>query len=216
MAARDDVERVKLPSQSKKLKLRQLGVYALILCFLQETWSKSVQLVADTAPADAGEPFVAVNIPSYSNILVDGLRYGAYDTHRGRNSCYAYIDGRVPVRITHIFHVRHSRRDRSLAALECTCAVVQRFVYDEDIPDMPWATRATDLGINTWRAESLAAPEVVEVNRFSGHFALAVVPHREQELWVTMSLCHDTQEPDILDDAEEPGEAPERLEAAAG
>ncbi|KAH9834853.1 uncharacterized protein C8Q71DRAFT_710648 [Rhodofomes roseus] len=190
MVARDTGERLKLPQQSRKVKLVDLGIYGLVLRFLQHTWGDVVHLVPATAPVDAGEPFVATNIPTYSHILVDGLRYGAYTMHRGRTSCYGYIDGRCPVRIVHLLTIKHQRRDRALAPLEITCAVVQRFFADENMPVMPWSMRSTDLGIATWHVDRFAAAEIVQVTRFSGHFALAEVPYQDHKFWVTMSLCH--------------------------
>ncbi|KAH9839027.1 uncharacterized protein C8Q71DRAFT_893893 [Rhodofomes roseus] len=199
MAATESPERVQHPKHPRKLKLRQVGIYGLILQFLKTTWGHIVQLAPDTAPVDAGEPFVASHVPFYSHILVDGIRYGVHNMRSGQGYCYAYFDGRIPARISHLLRVTHIRRDPALPSLETTCAVVQRFVSDDDIPVMPWAMRATDLGIATWSSDVLAAPEVIEVSRFSGQFALATVRHGEHSYWVTMSLCHDTQEPDLLD-----------------
>lgn len=82
---------------------------------------------------------------------------------------------------------------------------------------MDMDTRATDLGIDTWRAGHLGPLQVVDVRQFCGHFALAFAPSRHGRVWVTMSLCHvrdtpvsrtmhlnlcleqDSQEPDRVD-----------------
>lgn len=131
----------KFPHHFRKVSLRQLGLYGLVLRYFQHLWSEEVQLVADTASVDSGEPFVAVAIKSYSHVHVHGLRYGSFHTHRGKGSSYAYIDGRQPVRINYILYVEHIRRDHMLPQLEHACAIVQRFVRDDSIPEMPWELR---------------------------------------------------------------------------
>ncbi|KAH9941394.1 hypothetical protein B0H21DRAFT_824475 [Amylocystis lapponica] len=89
-----------------------------------------------------------------------------------------------------------------MPTLYADCAVVQRFMEGPEIPELPWSLRATDLGIATWHADQLADAEVVEVCCLSGQFALATISKDAMRLWVTISLDHDTQEPDILDDIE--------------
>ncbi|OBZ75252.1 hypothetical protein A0H81_04647 [Grifola frondosa] len=96
----------------------------------------------------------------------------------------------------------HSRNDPSMRPLETTCAVVRPFVADNYLPVMPWDLRSIDLGIDVWYSECLGARTIVDVRAFSGHFALATVDYRELKLWVSMSLCHNTQEPDRLDSEE--------------
>ncbi|KAJ3014376.1 hypothetical protein NUW54_g1323 [Trametes sanguinea] len=65
------------------------------------------------------------------------------------------------------------------------------------------SSRAADLGIDTWRARRLGEPQVLNTAQLSGHFALPSIEHRGRVLWVTMSLCWDSQEPDTVDDVQE-------------
>lgn len=58
---------------------------------------------------------------------------------------------------------------------------------------------ASDLGIATWKADTYQHLEVIPVTLFSGHFALARIKVRRKHYWVTVSMVHDEQEPDIED-----------------
>ncbi|KAH9856062.1 hypothetical protein C2E23DRAFT_882194 [Lenzites betulinus] len=71
--------------------------------------------------------------------------------------------------------------------------------------NMPWVTRSTDLGIDVWKYGQLGPRQVVNVQQFSGHFALNKVSSPYGRLWVSMSLCHDSQEADRLDVLDEGG-----------
>ncbi|PCH36567.1 hypothetical protein WOLCODRAFT_20614 [Wolfiporia cocos MD-104 SS10] len=200
MMAHERGDRIQFPHYSKKINLRCVGIYGLILRHPQDLWSADVQLVPDSASVQDGEPFVALSTPSVSHVFVDGLRYGVSTSHRGIGCSYAYIDGRTPVRIDYLLRVEHFCRDPTLPPLRLDCAVVRRFVSDPSIPAMPWniwSVFATDLGISTWLAGRLSSPEVIDVCQFSGHFALATVHRNNHNLWITMSICHDSQEPDI-------------------
>ncbi|CDO76806.1 hypothetical protein BN946_scf185033.g3 [Trametes cinnabarina] len=63
--------------------------------------------------------------------------------------------------------------------------------------------RAADLGIDTWKARRLGDAQVINVTQFLGQFALATIEHRGRELWITMSLCRDSQEPDRVDEVQD-------------
>ena len=52
------------------------------------------------------------------------------------------------------------------------------------------AYRAADLGLDVWDAEGLGPPEIVALQDFSGHFVLHTIPYHQEEIRVTMSLCH--------------------------
>ncbi|OBZ73172.1 hypothetical protein A0H81_06975 [Grifola frondosa] len=171
MAADQSDALVQLPRYKKKVNLRTLGLYALVFTHLRSLWEPTTYLIPDTSMAPLGEPFIATNVLSYSH----------------------------PVQIDYVFHIIHSRKMPDAPALEMTCAIVRPFVVDEDVPEMPWNIRAVDLGLGVWHYGRLGAQIVVDVNAFSGHFALGSVMHCEMRLWVTMSLCHSTQEPDGLE-----------------
>lgn len=49
---------------------------------------------------------------------------------------------------------------------------------------------AVDLGIDTWQPHMLGPPIVINIRRFTGHFALAYVTLSRGRAWITMSLCH--------------------------
>ncbi|KAH9847644.1 hypothetical protein C2E23DRAFT_889746 [Lenzites betulinus] len=59
--------------------------------------------------------------------------------------------------------------------------------------------RSTDLGIDVWKYGQLGPLQVIDVRQFSGHFALNRISSSFGRLWVTMSICHDSQEPDRVD-----------------
>ncbi|CDO77902.1 hypothetical protein BN946_scf184624.g1 [Trametes cinnabarina] len=86
------------------------------------------------------------------------------------------------------------------------CCIVQRFVCDDDLPMMPWVHRGIDLGIGTWYAETFDPPEVIDAARLCGQFALATLPALDARgaLWITISLCHTEEEPDILNSTDIP------------
>jgi hypothetical protein len=76
------------------------------------------------------------SIRSYAYVTFNGLRYGSSMKYGGQAYRHGYVQGRRPVQIALILHVRHTRRN--MAALDHTCAVVRRFVQDPDAPRMPW------------------------------------------------------------------------------
>ncbi|KAI0314173.1 hypothetical protein OF83DRAFT_469510 [Amylostereum chailletii] len=188
-----------LASESKVVNIKTLGLYQLILLHLQLLWRGNVQLVFDLGIWHPGqEPFVGTAARSFSHALVGGLRFGACTAHRGRGTSYAYMDGRVPVQIQYIIRVTHPRQDTAAPDLQASFAVVRRFVQDPSLPHMPWSRRSVDLGISIWEYQSLHAPEIIDLKRFTAHFALARVPvdaHRKLA-WVVTSLDHLSEEPD--------------------
>ncbi|RDX44360.1 hypothetical protein OH76DRAFT_1458045 [Lentinus brumalis] len=179
--------------------LRKLNLYTRVFEYLQDLWRDTVTLIIDTATGIPGESFVATAIASYSHVRVSGIKYGASTSPRGRGCSYAYMDGRQAVRIDHLFRIVHPRQDPRLPSLETTCAVVCPFVADGDLPEMPWAPRASDLGIGTWHAHILGDHMVIDAKMLSGQFALAEVSHPMTDLWITISLCHNSQEPELVD-----------------
>lgn len=133
---------IQLPSQYQNVNLRKLSNganYNAIFRYLQTLWADEVALVPDTAPSSVGEPFVARKVRSYTHIHVMGVCYGVTLNHRGKSWRYAYIEGRVPVRIIFLFHVKQERNNAP--PLEHTLAVVQRFKECEDDLNLPWERR---------------------------------------------------------------------------
>lgn len=51
-------------------------------------------------------------------------------------------------------------------------------------------SRAIDIGVRVWKADVLGLSEVVSLDRFSGHFILAPVNIRQQDLWITIAFDH--------------------------
>ncbi|OJT05157.1 hypothetical protein TRAPUB_4052, partial [Trametes pubescens] len=92
-----------------------------------------------------------------------------------------------------------SHEDSNGRTLCANIAIVQPFIESELEHKMPWHLRAVDLGISTWKGGRLGTPFVVELTELTGHFALARVIRGTKMLWISMSLCHDAQEPDQMD-----------------
>ncbi|KAI0091372.1 hypothetical protein BDY19DRAFT_701101 [Irpex rosettiformis] len=176
----------------------EANLYALLLSHLQNVWRDQLVLVPETAPPNLGEPLVMSSIRAYRYVTFNGLQYGSGIKHGGFPYCHGYIEGHVPVRIAVILRVKHIRPNANLPPLEHTCAIVQRFVRHPNTPSMPWDLHAIDLGIGVWNVDKLHQPEVIEITRMSGHFALGTVRYRSRSFWVSMSVCHDAQEPDAV------------------
>jgi hypothetical protein len=132
-------ERIVLPSQCKKVNLRVIAdsVYNLVWSALQDLWRSSVKLNYDNSTAADRENFMGRAI-SYSHIFVERVRYGAGAEARGLGTRFAYIDGRIPVQILHLFAVTHERSDETLENLTAVIAVVQRLMKFGHTPSMPW------------------------------------------------------------------------------
>lgn len=131
------------PQQSRKVDLRELGVYSLVFEYLREVWEDTIDLISDVHEIhEDSEVLMPVNQLSYSHILVYGLRYGAVTHHRGIKTSYAYVDGRHPVQILHFLRIKHERQAQDLPPLDSTCAIVRPFVNtDPPVPEMPWSLR---------------------------------------------------------------------------
>ncbi|KAJ3002591.1 hypothetical protein NUW54_g5766 [Trametes sanguinea] len=193
MTAEDSGELIKFPKQSQKRNLRAQGLYSLVFRYLREAWHSDVNLIPDTSFSEDGSPFIALAVPFYSHLLVGGQRYGTSTMYHGKRNRYAYIDGRQAVDILHIIRIIHTREEQDaddLPPLTAELAVVQPFLPSPHADEMPWAARATDLGIDVWEAEVLGSPTVIDVRQLCGHFALGSITFRAKKLWVTMGLCH--------------------------
>ncbi|KAF8576758.1 hypothetical protein K439DRAFT_1655194 [Ramaria rubella] len=192
MAAEVDNEPIKFPAHSARLNLHDVGYYGLVLEHLRMTFMNTVQLVPEAgiyADPDV-ECFNGRSICSFSNALVSNQRYGAGNYTRGKGSCFAYIDGRSPVRIEYILKITHERRDDTLPPLTTQCAIIRHFYRDSKIPDLDWALWGTDLGLDTWYANTYEEPEVIDLLRLNGHMAITPLDVCGQDIWVTISLSH--------------------------
>ncbi|KAI0351281.1 hypothetical protein OH77DRAFT_1567406 [Trametes cingulata] len=198
MSAQHDEAQVRFPNENRKIDLKRESLYALVFTYLRRDWQDEVALIPDTSARDVpGSAFVGQRVSSFSHVVVHGQRYGASTAHRGKSHQYAYVSGRQAVRINYILQVSH--RAASGKELVANIAIVQPFIASDRAEMMPWASRATDLGIGTWKGKRLGAATVVNLSCLSGQFALASVEHRSKLLWITMSLDHTTQEPDQVD-----------------
>lgn len=74
-------------------------------------------------------------------MTVNRVPYGAFTHTRGIGASYAYIDGRIPVRIAYILRLNRTCRNPRLPKLEADVAIVQRFQNDGTLPVMPWFMR---------------------------------------------------------------------------
>ena len=136
---------VQLPPRGKSINLNMIqindtSVYGLVFNHLRTLWHSQVKLVSKTADWRAGKPFVATAVQSFSHAIVNGTQFGACTSYRGKGTSFAYIDGRVAVRIQYILSVKHDRRDPTLAVLSTAFAIVERFT-SAGIPPMPWENR---------------------------------------------------------------------------
>ncbi|KAL7279486.1 hypothetical protein ACG7TL_007329 [Trametes sanguinea] len=200
MTAQDAGELIKYPRHGQRCNLRAHGLYSLIFHYLRDFWKDEVALIADTAFSEHGSPFIALSVPTYTHVVISGQRYGTASSHHGKAHSYAYVNGRQAVKIIRILKVEHASEDEHAPPLIANIAMVQPFIPSAQGDYLPWAARAVDLGIGVWEADTLGPLEIVDVQQFSGHFALAYVTRNDQRLWVTMALCHDAQEPDRLDE----------------
>jgi hypothetical protein len=184
--------------------------YKAVLELLQEEWAGKISLVATSDYQTPGVTFFG-KVRSFSHVYIRGLRYGSVHEHRGKAGCYGYIDKRVPVLIERIFHVTQRVADDSDEELTSSFAVVRRFQRDGHLPELPWDRwcvyswsiymyvlmlihRASDLGTATWYAQSFNVPELVMLERFSGHLVIAPVTIQHLKTWITVPFDHVSSE----------------------
>lgn len=137
--------KVQLPRGGKHINLNSIKfhdkpIYIQVFEYLRKLWQSEVNLVSKTSYWRTGEPFVATKVRSFSHVIINGTRFGACTSHRGKGTSFAFIDGRVAVRIQYLLFVKHDRRDPTKAPLSTTFAVVERF-KDHNVPEMPWSSQ---------------------------------------------------------------------------
>ncbi|TFK59319.1 hypothetical protein BDN72DRAFT_780904, partial [Pluteus cervinus] len=163
--------------------------YHLVFTFLRALWDTKFDLRPDVE-LNVFAPRVAFSgkVTSYSHFFWQERRYG---TARGdKPAQYAFIDDRVPVRIHYIFEAIQPFWNDQIPPAKARIAIIQRFVPFAGVLQFPWDLRAVDLGYQVWQADHLAELEVVELQRFSGHFILAPLTSQNKKLWVTISYDH--------------------------
>ncbi|KAJ7158985.1 hypothetical protein C8R43DRAFT_882381 [Mycena crocata] len=184
----DEVDFPRFP-QTKILRQLGPGYYRLVLSYLQKLWGPQFVVLPDVStPENDNEISFPGDVESFSHLWVKKRRYGAGEEHRGQSAKYAYIDGRVPVRIDHLFRVRHKiSEDRKMVT---SFAILRRFQPCRERFGFPWDLWATDLGVHAWQANELGPQETIAVERLTGHFILASINIREQDLWITIAFDH--------------------------
>ncbi|KAF7347283.1 hypothetical protein MVEN_01483500 [Mycena venus] len=188
-------------SQSKILRQLGSGYYGLVLKYLQQHWGPEFVVIPDVStPQEENEISFSGDVDSFSHVWVKKQRYGAGEEHRGQSAKYAYIDCRVPVHIDRIFRAHHKFDEQKKIVVPF--AILRRFEPCTTITDFPWDVWATDIGVSVWKAEALGPQEVVSLDRLTGHFVLAPITVRKQDLWVTIAYDHDATEADVFEDAE--------------
>ncbi|TFK58869.1 hypothetical protein BDN72DRAFT_781476, partial [Pluteus cervinus] len=187
------VETLRLAGVGKELSLRTLGsnYYHLVLQYLRQRWQNDLDLRADVEMLDSPRQVsFDGDVFSHSHFFFQERRYGASTTTRGQSAQYAYIDNRIPVRISYVFRVLQPHYSDRFAELKANFAIVQRFCPLRAAFSFPWDLRAVDLGIHVWEAEELMAPEVVALERFSGQFVLAPISSHGHNIWITIAHDH--------------------------
>jgi hypothetical protein len=116
------------------------GYYRIALKYLQNLWEAVLPLYSDLGQDGPAHSTIFTGIvKSFSHFWMTKQRYGAATSHRGKSSRYAYIDGRIPVEIQHIFQA--SQEHDLGEPLVANFAVVRRFLRGNDIPEFPWQLR---------------------------------------------------------------------------
>jgi hypothetical protein len=123
-----------LSTQSRAIDLEQLGIYNIILRFCIELWPTAgifgPGMVLNHYLAPVGM------VRNHSYVECSGIRYGAYQHTSGKGYCYAYIDGRHPVRIERILAIEFP----GAANMRAVCALVRPFQVPQTEPHFPWDT----------------------------------------------------------------------------
>ncbi|KAG9079518.1 hypothetical protein FRC06_007685 [Ceratobasidium sp. 370] len=187
-------EATRLSKQSRKVDLERIGIYELILDYCQQIWPEE-GIFGNGQVRDLYLPPEGV-ATNYSFVEYDGIRYGAHTHTSGLRYCYAYIDGRYPVRIERVLLIDFPGYPR----LRTICVLIRRFCVPEHEPRFPWDAWAGRLGVSSWAYNELAEIEAVPIGRFSGVFALFDVPMLYRHYWVTMALDSVSPEQDELDE----------------
>lgn len=112
------------------------NMYALILKFAQTVWT-DISIVDDMTFTPGTTPLVAsacaVSLPV---IFKTGLQFGSLLDNRSEADRFACVDfpqAQVPAKLLYHFELSVPSKQPIL------CSVVQRMVWDDNIPTMPWS-----------------------------------------------------------------------------
>ena len=125
------------------VSLRNLGpgIYRAVYTYLRNLWAPQVNLIAGVPAAGSAPNTVSFsgNAVSYANIRRGKQLYSSANAHHGRSAQFAYVNGRIPVKIDYILQAKQSFDETTLVA---SFAVVRCFQSGHDMPDFPWAIRS--------------------------------------------------------------------------
>ena len=126
------------------INLRHLSpdVFRAVFIYLRNLWAPHVNLIVGVASVGGPELNTAsfnANAVSYANFRRGKQLYGSANAHHGRSAQYAYVNGRIPVKIEYILGVKQTFNDITFTA---SFSVVRCFQRGDDMPDFPWAMRS--------------------------------------------------------------------------
>jgi hypothetical protein len=127
---------VKFPHQSSHIKnLRSANIYMPVLRLLQIQYLRE-NIVSDSGASKTGIMFQSRHVKSYATANVCGIKYGAFTHHRGKKSCYAYIQDRSAVQIVYILCISIPNGNMPI---NLNVALIRRFQAVCNPPIMPWS-----------------------------------------------------------------------------
>ncbi|KAG8729869.1 hypothetical protein FRC11_007854 [Ceratobasidium sp. 423] len=184
-----------LSKQSRLIDLEDHNLYEIVLEFCVAKWP-------DAGIFGPGMPKTTYLAPvgmiqNHSSVEHHGIRYGAFEHTSGKGYCYGYIDGRYPVRIDRVLHIAFPGQPE----MQVVCALVSPFQPPQIEPRFPWDAWAIHLGVSSWSYGELGDVVAIQVQRFSGTFALFDVSMSYARYWVTVAL--DSMRPEHDDEGED-------------
>jgi hypothetical protein len=122
----------RLSSQSRIINLETYGLYHDVLQFCIAMWPNA----GIFSPGMVEQHYLAPvgMVRNHSYVEFDGIRYGAHEHTSGKGYCYGYIDGRYPVRIERVLHIKIPGE----AELQCICIMVRPFQAPQVESEFPW------------------------------------------------------------------------------
>ncbi|KAB5590187.1 Protein CSF1 [Ceratobasidium theobromae] len=171
----------RLSKQSCFVNLESIGLYEEVVQFCEAKWPGA----GIFGPGMPQEHYLAPNgmVRNHSYVEFNGIRYGSHKHTSGKGYCYGYIDQNHPVQIEYILVIKIPG-----TGFDCTCVFVRQFQVPEVEANFPWDAWAQNLCVASWAYGQLGDPIAIEVNHFSGAFALFDIPMRLGRYWVTVAL----------------------------